>query len=119
MVVVTEALTTTGIFAMFWSSGSAVWILLPFVGVVLNGTSSVLYATVAEIISPGGRSRGYGLYYAVSLGAGAVSPVIYGLMTDWISLSFTLTCIALMVLITIPLSRFLVSRPNPSALSSS
>jgi MFS family permease len=84
-----------------------IWILLPFVGIVLNGTSSVLYATVAEIISPMARSRGYGLYYAITLGSGAVSPMVYGLLTDSLGLSFTIVSAALMVLLTIPLSRYL------------
>jgi MFS family permease len=84
-----------------------IWILLPFVGIVLNGTSSVLYATVAEIISPMARSRGYGLYYAITLGSGAVSPMVYGLLTDSLGLSFTIISAALMVLLTIPLSRYL------------
>jgi MFS family permease len=81
--------------------------------VVLNGTSSVLYATVAEIISPAGRSRGYGLYYAITLGAGAVSPILYGLITDSLGLSFTIISTGLMALITIPLSRFL-SKDKPT-----
>ncbi len=112
MVVVTEALTTAGILSLFWVSPSGIWFILPFVGVVLNGTSSVLYATVAEIISPVRRSRGYGLYYAITLGAAAGAPVIYGLVTDWLGLSFSLVCIALMASITIPLSRYL-SKPEP------
>jgi len=113
MVVVTEALTTAGILSLFWAPLSAVWILLPLVGVVLNGTSSVLYATVAEVISPAGRSRGYGLYYAITLGAGAVSPILYGLITDSLGLSFTIISTGLMALITIPLSRFL-SKNTPN-----
>jgi predicted MFS family arabinose efflux permease len=111
MVVVTEALTGAGIMSLFWMSPSAIWFLLPFVGVVLNGTSSVLYATVAEIISPGGRSRGYGLYYAITLGASAAAPIIYGLVSDSLGLSFTLTAVALMALVTLPLSRYL-SKPQ-------
>ena len=107
MVVGTEILTTIGILSLHGSSPSAVWFILPFVGIVLNGTSSVLYATVAEIISPSGRSRGYGLYYAITLGSGAISPMIYGLITDSLGLSFTIISTALMVLITIPLSRYL------------
>jgi FSR family fosmidomycin resistance protein-like MFS transporter len=114
MVVVTEALTAAGILALLWSSPSTVWFLLPLVGVVLNGTSSVLYATVAEIITPEGRSRGYGLYYAITLGSGAVAPLMYGWFTDWLGLSFTLMAVALMALLTLPLSRFL----SPSAASS-
>ena len=107
MVVTTEVLTSAGIFCLTWFSPSIIWILLPFVGIVLNGTSSVLYATVAEIISPMARSRGYGLYYAITLGSGAVSPMVYGLLTDSLGLSFTIISTALMVLLTIPLSRYL------------
>jgi len=110
MVVGTEILTTAGILSLYWASPSIVWFILPFVGIVLNGTSSVLYATVAEIISPTGRSRGYGLYYAITLGSGAISPMIYGLITDSLGLSFTMISTALMVLITLPLSRYL-TRP--------
>jgi len=109
MVVGTEILTTVGILSLYWSSPPVVWTILPFIGVVLNGTSSVLYATVAEIISPPGRSRGYGLYYAITLGSGAISPMIYGLITDSLGLPFTIVCSALMVLLTLPLSRFLSS----------
>ena len=111
MVVGTEILTTVGILSLYWSSPLVLWFILPFVGIVLNGTSSVLYATVAEIISPTGRSRGYGLYYAITLGCGAISPMIYGLLTDSLGLSFTIMSTALMVLITIPLSRYL-SQPG-------
>jgi len=111
MVVVTEALTAAGILSLFWVPPSGLWVLLPFVGVVLNGTSSVLYATVAEIISPGGRSRGYGLYYAITLGTSAAAPMIYGVVSDFLGLSFTLTVVALMALITLPLSRYL-SKPE-------
>jgi len=107
MVVATEVLTAAGIFSLFYSSATAIWFLLPFVGIVLNGTSSVLYATVAEVISPAGRSRGYGLYYAITLGSGAVSPIIYGFLTDWWGLSFTIVSIAIVVLFTLPLCRFL------------
>lgn len=107
MVVGTEILTSAGILSLTWLSPSGIWILLPFVGIFLNGTSSVLYATVAEIISPMGRSRGYGLYYAITLGSGAVSPLVYGLLTDALGLSFSIICAALMVLLTLPLSRYL------------
>jgi predicted MFS family arabinose efflux permease len=117
MVVATEALTTAGILSLFVASGNLIWILLPLVGIFLNGTSSVLYATVAEIISPSGRSRGYGLYYAITLTSGAIAPVIYGFITDFLGLSFTIVCTALMALVTIPLSRYL-SKPAVSPRSS-
>jgi FSR family fosmidomycin resistance protein-like MFS transporter len=107
MVVGTEILTTTGILSLTLSPPSLIWIILPLVGIVLNGTSSVLYATVAEIIPPTARSRGYGLYYAITLGCSAISPMVYGLLTDSLGLSFTIISAALMVLLSIPLCRYL------------
>lgn len=112
MVIITEILTFMGILSLIWLPTSAIWFILPLVGIVLNGTSSVLYATVAEIISPESRSRGYGLYYAITLGLGAVSPIVYGILVDYINLFLTIIIIALMVLITIPFSRYLVLPKN-------
>jgi MFS family permease len=114
MVVGTEILTSAGILSLIWSPSSFTWFILPLVGIVLNGTSSVLYATVAEMIAPSARSRGYGLYYAITLGSGAIAPVVYGLLTDSFGLSFTIIAIALIVLLTIPLTRYLSA---PKALS--
>ena len=50
--------------------------ILPLLGVALNGTSSVLYGTVADLVSSERRSRGYGLYYTVTIGASALAPSI-------------------------------------------
>ena len=103
----TEVLTCVSILSLVWSPTSVTWILLPLVGFMLNGTSSVLYATVAEIISATARSRGYGLYYAITLGAGAIAPLLYGLLTDSMGLTVTIITTALVVLMTLPLSRYL------------
>jgi MFS family permease len=115
MVIGTEILTSAGILSLIWSPASLTWFTLPIVGVVLNGTSSVLYATVAEMIAPGARSRGYGLYYAITLGSGAVAPMVYGLFANSFGLSATLVAIAVIVLGTLPLTRYLAA---PKALAS-
>ena len=114
MVIGTEVLTSAGILSLIWSPSSLTWFTLPMVGVVLNGTSSVLYATVAEMIAPSARSRGYGLYYAITLGSGAVAPMVYGLFTDSFGLSVALIIIALVVLGTLPFTRSLAA---PKALA--
>lgn len=107
MVVSTEVLTIMGILCLTVLPPSWIWFVLPLLGIVLNGTSSVLYATVAEMISPASRSRGYGLYYAITLGSGALSPLVFGLITDSIGLSFSIAMTAFIVFFTIPLSRYL------------
>ena len=51
-VVVTECATALGIMALLPLPIGAAMILLPLVGIALNGTSSVLYGTVAELAPP-------------------------------------------------------------------
>src|SRR5438128_914483 len=76
--------------------------LLPL-GIALNGTSSVLYATVADLVTVDRRSRAYGLYYTLSVGASSSAPTVYGLLGDAVGVGPTLMVVALVVLVTIPL----------------
>ena len=56
--------------------------LLPVLGVMLNGTSSVLYGTVPELTPPHRTERAFALFYTGTIGAGAGAPVLYGLLGD-------------------------------------
>jgi MFS transporter, FSR family, fosmidomycin resistance protein len=57
-------------------------VLLPVLGVMLNGTSSVLYGTVPELTPPHRTERAFALFYTGTIGAGAGAPVLYGLLGD-------------------------------------
>jgi chorismate synthase len=72
-------------------------------GIALNGTSSVLYATVADLVTTDRRSRAYGLYYTLAIGASALAPAAYGVLGDAVGPTTTLVVISLAVLVTIPL----------------
>lgn len=56
--------------------------VLPLLGVVLNGTSSVLYGTVPDLAPEGDIGRGFALFYTGVIGAGALAPVAYGVIAD-------------------------------------
>lgn len=102
-VVLTEAATALGILAVLAAPHLvALAILLPL-GVVLNGTSSVLYGTVADLVRPERRSRAYGLYYTLAFVASASAPTLYGLLGDAVGIPSTLVVIGAVVLVTIPL----------------
>jgi MFS-type transporter involved in bile tolerance (Atg22 family) len=81
--------------------------------VALNGTSSVLYGTVADLVASERRSRGYGLYYTLTIGASALAPAVWGLVGDAAGVPATLTLVGLVVLVTIPLC--LLLRPAVAA----
>lgn len=73
-------------------------------GFVLNGTSSVLYAMVADLVPENRRSRGYGLYYTLVTGSSALAPVLYGLLGDQVGLATVFLTMAAVNAVTLPLA---------------
>ena len=102
-VVLTEAATAAGIVAIVAASQPVALAVLPVLGVALNGTSSVLYGTVADLVAPDRRARAYGLYYSLSIGASSLAPTAYGSLGDLVGAPSTLIVAGLVVLATIPL----------------
>ena len=68
-VILTEAGTGLGILAVLIIPLRSILALLPALGVALNGTSSVLYGTVADLVVPQRRSRAYGSSYTLGIGS--------------------------------------------------
>ncbi|MEM7224896.1 MAG: MFS transporter [Pseudomonadota bacterium] len=109
LVLLTELSTALGIGALVllplgWSLA-----ILPAVGLALNGTSSLLYGTVGDFVDPARQSRAFGLFYTLSLGAGAVSPLLFGMISDATGINVALLLIASLALMTLPLA--LAMRP--------
>jgi MFS family permease len=106
-VVLTEAATGLGILALLLIPLRPALVMLPLLGVALNGTSSVLYGSVADLVVPERRSRAYGLFYTLGIGSGALAPTVFGFISDWASVPVTLTIVGLLVMVTVPLSSLL------------
>jgi MFS family permease len=103
-VFLTEGLTAAGILALVLLPLTAGLAVLPLIGVSLNGTSSVLYGTVPELILPERRQRAFSIFYTAVIGAGALSPVLYGLASDTVGVPVMMALIAAVVLLTLPLA---------------
>ena len=102
-VILTELATACGIVAVALGPlGVALGVLLPL-GVALNGTSSALYATVADLVLPERRARAYGLYYTLVVSASAAAPLLYGALGDAMGILATLLVTSAVVLLTVPL----------------
>src|ERR1051325_8601255 len=108
-VCLTESLTTAGILALLPLPLEAAMVLLPLIGVMLNGTSSVLYGSVPELVEPAKRTRMFGIFYTGTIGSGAVSPALYGLVGDAFGVTIAICAVAGICLVTVPLA--LVLRP--------
>jgi MFS-type transporter involved in bile tolerance (Atg22 family) len=82
---------------------SACLALLPLVGLALNGTSSVLYGTVGDLVDPERQSRAFGLFYTLGIGAAALAPSAFGVASDLYGVPVTLVAVAALAFATVPL----------------
>jgi MFS family permease len=101
---VTEGATAAGILLLLPLPLVAALALLPVIGMALNGTSSVLYGTVPELAAPARRQRAFGFFYTGGVGAGALAPVLYGIVGDLVSVPNMMLLVAAIVLLTLPLA---------------
>lgn len=103
-VIITESATAICIAGMIALSFSSALLLAPFLGVALNGTSSVLYGSVPELVSERQGKQAFSVFYTMTLGAGAISPAIYGTISDFTGITTAVIITAAVLLATIPLT---------------
>jgi MFS transporter, FSR family, fosmidomycin resistance protein len=103
-VLLTEGATAAGILALLPLPIGATLVILPIIGVALNGTSSVLYGTVPELVTVQQRETAFGIFYTGTIGAGALSPALYGFFSDALGLTPAMLLVAVVVLLTLPLA---------------
>ncbi|POA98374.1 MFS transporter [Chromobacterium sinusclupearum] len=100
----TESMTSLLIIAALALPLAGVMAMLPLLGLALNGTSSVLYGTVAELAGAGRREHAFALFYTGTIGGGALSPVLFGRLGDMTGVPSALLALAAILLLTLPLS---------------
>jgi MFS family permease len=108
-VYLTEGLTTIGILALLPLPLEIALVLLPVIGIALNGTSSVVYGSVPELVEPEKRTRAFSIFYTGTIGSGALAPALYGLVGDALGVTVTLIVVAGICLFTLPLAFILKS----------
>lgn len=102
-VVLTEVATTVLILALLPLSLTVALALLPAVGLMLNGTSSVLYGTIPEFVSPARRTHAFAIFYTGGSVAGATGPLLAGLLGDAVGLPIALAVVSCIALTTVPM----------------
>ena len=108
-VIITEVATAVGIILVVVLPNIAAFALLPLLGVALNGTSSVLYGTIGDLVESDRQSRAFGLFYTLISVCSVAAPLAYGMLGEWIGIETALAGAAGLVLLTLPIT--LVLRP--------
>jgi MFS transporter, FSR family, fosmidomycin resistance protein len=115
-VIATEAATAILMLATLMLPLEPALVLLPFLGIVLNGTSSILYGTVPELARKGEIGRAFALFYTGVIGAGGLAPIAYGAIADHSNRTIGVAAAALTAAAVIPmvlaLRPFLHERPR-------
>lgn len=112
-VLITEAGTTAAILAVLVVPLTPALALLPVLGVMLNGTSSVLYGTAPELAPSGQEARAFALFYTGTIGSGALAPILYGVIGDAAGPSWGTASAAIAALLVCPLAVLLAPRLRP------
>lgn len=103
-VVITEVITGGGILLLTALPLTGIYLFLPVLGAALNGTSSVLYGTVADFVEPGKVSRAFGLFYTFVIAAAAVAPPIMGRISDALGIDASIRLMGWIALTTVLLA---------------
>jgi FSR family fosmidomycin resistance protein-like MFS transporter len=101
-IAICQALASVGIAVILLLPLQLTLIILPFVGVVLNGVTTVIYGSVPNYAAPARRTHLLSVFYTVAIGAAAVSPPAAGFLSDAIGIPSTIIIVSALTLATVP-----------------
>ena len=110
----TKALTALLLVLSLATPRIAIAPLMIVLGIGLNGTSSVLYGTVAAFVPPARRARLYGFFYTTNETGAVLAPLFYGIVADVLKLRATMVLMALLTALILPASLPLARYLHPA-----
>lgn len=100
----TESSTALLIVAAVYLPLTGLMVMLPLLGLVLNGTSSVLYGAVPDLAGAEKREQAFAVFYTGTIGGGALAPVVFGGVGDALGVPVAVMVLAGVLLVTLPLA---------------
>jgi MFS family permease len=113
-IAICQTLTAVGIVAVLLLPLQHTLIVLPFVGLVLNGVTTVIYGSVPSYAAPERRTHALSVFYTITIGSAAVSPPVAGFLGDLIGIPGTVVVVSALTLAAIPFA-FLLEDPRRTA----
>ena len=105
--VLIQLLTIAGIAGVILLPVELVLIILPVVGLVVQGSSTITYGAISDHIEASHQSRGFALIYSFSGIATVVGPFAFGLLADVSGLDSVLWVLCVLTGMCLPLATFL------------
>ena len=116
--VILQVLTVIGIVLLVILPVTWLLLVLPLIGLAVQGSSTVTYGSVSDLVSLDRHSRGYALIYTISSSSSVAGPFLFGLLADGIGLDSALYAPALVAAVTLPFSVVLSGSPSSQAAAS-
>ena len=101
--VLVEIMTALGIVAVLLLPTLPAYFLLPVLGMVLQGSSSVTYGAVGDLIEPERQARGFAVIYSIATASMILGPMAFGFVGDTYGLTTAMLAMAATILLPLPL----------------
>ena len=85
-----QSLTIAGLGGLILMPVTAILIALPFIGLVVQGSSTVTYGVISDHVQATHQARGFALIYSISGVAIVFGPLLFGLLADLRGLDWVL-----------------------------
>jgi len=109
--VLIQLFTIVGFLLMILLPATPLLVVLPLIGMVVQGSSTVSYGAIANFTDAERQARGFALIYSVGSAAAASGPFLFGMLADAVGLSIGLATLAVITAITLPFS-FVLARAS-------
>jgi FSR family fosmidomycin resistance protein-like MFS transporter len=103
-IVMSKVGTAIGMIAILALPFELDFVLLPILGVILNGVTTVTYGSVPDLVPPEKRTRAFSVFYTVTLAALAAAPPASGFVGDLIGIHGAVIVVAVLTAATLPLA---------------
>jgi FSR family fosmidomycin resistance protein-like MFS transporter len=96
-----QAITISGLILLVLLPMMPILILLPLIGVAVQGSTTVTYGALADFIHRDRQSRGYAIVYTLSSLSAVVGPVVFGGLADLYGIDLSLLILAVLTSMTL------------------
>jgi MFS transporter, FSR family, fosmidomycin resistance protein len=114
IICITKIITAAGMLAVMVLPLELTMLLLPVLGIALNGGTTVTYGSVPDLVTAEQRTRAFSIFYTGTIGAGAVAPAASGALGDLLGIHGALIVVVVVTVATIGLA--LMLRPTLNAI---
>jgi len=96
-----QLITIAGLILLAMLPALPILLLLPLVGVAVQGSTTVTYGALADFIQRDRQSRGFAIIYTLSSLSAVVGPVAFGGLADFYGVELSMVILAALTTLTL------------------